>query len=96
MKLLMIICPSERREQLAALVEKHGVHSFTELPEVVGKGATGKHFGSSVWPGRSALMFTVAPDDKVAELVAALKDCQKTLFPDEGMKAFILPAEEAL
>ena len=96
MKLLMIICPAERRKQLADIVEKHGVHSFTELPEVIGEGATGKRFGSNIWPGKSTLMFTVAPDDKVAELVETLKECRKNLFPDEGMKAFVLPAEEAL
>jgi hypothetical protein len=96
MKLLMIIGPAERREELAALVEKHGVRAFTELPEVIGEGMTGKRFGSRVWPGQSTLMFTVAADDKVTELVAALRECRKTFFPDEGLKAFVLPAEEAL
>ncbi len=96
MKLLMVICPEERRDQIVALVEKHGVRSFTELPEVTGEGVTGKHLGTHVWPGRSVLMFTVVTDDKKDELVVALKECQKSLFAGEGMKAFVLPAEEAL
>ncbi len=96
MKLLMIICPEDRREQLIALVEKHGVRSFTELPQVVGEGATGKHLGTHVWPGQSALIFTVVTDEKKDELVDALRECRKTLFPGEGVKAFVLPAEEAV
>ena len=96
MKLLMVICPEERRDQVTALVEKHGIRSFTELPQVVGEGATGKRLGTHVWPGKSLLLFTVVTDEKKDELVVALRDCQKRLFPGEGMKVFVLPAEEAI
>lgn len=94
MKLIMVICPEERRQQLAALVEKHGVRSFTELPEVVGEGETGKHMGTHLWPGKSALLFTVVPDGKKDELLDALRECRTQLFPSEGLKAFVLPVEE--
>ncbi|MDD5678001.1 MAG: hypothetical protein PHW60_08445 [Kiritimatiellae bacterium] len=96
MKLLMVICPEGRRDQVTAMVEKHGIRSFTELPQVIGSGVTGKRFGTHVWPGKSVLMFTIVTDEKKDKLVAALRECQKNLFPDEGMKAFVLPAEEAL
>ena len=96
MKLLMIICPEGRRDQIVNLVEEHGVRSFTELPQVMGEGVTGKRLGSQVWPGKSALLFTVVTNEKKDELVAALRDCQKKLFPGEGMKVFVLPAEEAI
>lgn len=96
MKLLMIICPENRRDDIVDMVEKHGVHSFTELPQVKGEGVTGKHLGTRVWPDKSVLMFTVVSDEKKDELVAALKECRKNLFPGEGMKAFVLPAEEAI
>jgi hypothetical protein len=78
------------------MVEKHGVHSFTELTQVIGEGVAGKRLGTHVWPGKSLLMFTVVTDEKKDELVVALKECQKRLFPGEGMKAFVLPAEEAI
>jgi len=94
MNLLMIICPEERRHQITALLEKRGIHSFTEFPQVMGSGISGKHLGSHVWPGKSTLVFTVVPDEVKAELVAELKNCQTNLFPGEGMKAFVLPVEE--
>ena len=59
MKLLMVICPEERRDQVTAMVEKHGVRSFTELPQVLGEGVTGKRLGTHVWPGQSVLMASV-------------------------------------
>ena len=55
MKLLMVICPEARRDQVMAMVEKHGVRSFTELPQVLGEGITGKRLGTHVWPGKSVL-----------------------------------------
>lgn len=96
MNLLMVICPKERRDQIAATVNRHGVHSFTELPQVLGEGATGKRLGTHVWPGQSVLIFTVVPGEKKDELIAALKACQRDMFPGEGMKVFVLPAEEIL
>lgn len=96
MKLLMVICPEDRRDEVISLVEKHGVRSFTELPQAMGEGVTGKHLGTQVWPGSSVVIFTVVSDEKKEELVGALKTCQKKLFPGEGMKVFVLPAEEAL
>ena len=96
MKLLMVICPEARRAALTTLMETHGVKAFTELPQVMGEGATGKHLGTQAWPGSSLLLFTVVPDGKKDELVGALRECRKQLFPAEGMKVFVLPAEEAI
>jgi len=96
MKLLMIICPEERRDDVMNLVETHGVHSFTALPSAIGEGVTGKHLGTHVWPGKVLLLFTVVRDEKKDELVAALDECRRRLFPAEGMKVFVLPAEEAI
>lgn len=96
MKLLMIICPEGRRDQITATVEQHGVHAFTEVRQVKGEGITGKRFGTHAWPGELVLLFSIVSDEKKDELVKALRQCQKDLFPNEGMKAFILPAEEAI
>ncbi len=94
MKLLMIICSEDRRDQVMAMVEQHGIRSFTELPQVIGAGVTGKRLDTHVWPGKSVLLFTVVTDEKKNELVASLQACRQSLFPGEGMKAFVLPAEE--
>jgi nitrogen regulatory protein PII len=96
MKMLMTICPEERRDEVTALVENHGVSSFTELPQVIGEGVTGKRLGTHVWPGKSMLMFTVVTEAKADELVAALRKFQKALLSGEGLKVFILPVQEAL
>ena len=42
MKMLMIVCPENRREEVRALIAQHDVHSYSEIPNVLGEGKTGK------------------------------------------------------
>lgn len=96
MKMLMIICPERRQEDLRALIQKHGVEAYSELREVTGAGKTGKKLGTPVWPMRSTMIFTVVADDKKDELLKALAECAKTLYPDEGLRSFVLPVEASI
>ena len=96
MRLVMIMCPEGRRDQVAALVEQQGIQSVTELPWHAGKGINGERRGTGAQPDKSALLFTAVADEKKAELVAALRACEKNLFPGEGMKAFVLPQRRPL
>ncbi len=61
-----------------------------------GEGATGKKFGTRIWPEKSILIFTVISDDKKDGLLTDLDKCSESLFPDEGMRAFVLPVEAAI
>lgn len=96
MKLLMMIVPTTRTEDLQALIARHEVHAFSEIDDVLGEGETGKHLDTRVWPGSSRLLFTVVPDNKADELFDAIRDYKATLYPGEGIKAFVLPVEKML
>ncbi|MDD4871401.1 MAG: hypothetical protein PHR77_12650 [Kiritimatiellae bacterium] len=96
MKMLMIICPKARQGEITKLIESQGVHAFSEIPEILGEGKTGKKMGTHVFPEKSSLIFTVISEDKEQALVAALKHCATKLYPDEGMKAFVLPVESVI
>ena len=93
MKMLMIICPEERQEEVRALIAEHHIHSYSEIPNVLGEGKTGKHLGTHTWPGKSVLVFTVVASAKKDELVAALKTYHDSLFEGEGLRVFALPVE---
>jgi len=96
MKMLMIICPSARRAEVTQLIERQGVNAYSEIPEIIGSGKTGKKLGTHVFPEKSSLVFTVVSEEIERGLVAALKHCAATLYPDEGMKAFVLPIESVI
>ena len=96
MKMLMIICPEERQEEVRALIAEHHIHSYSEIPNVLGEGKTGKHLGTHTWPGKSVLVFTVVAASKKEELVKALKEYHESLLEGEGLRVFALPVESLL
>jgi len=66
----MIVCPENRNEELRELITKHDIHAYTELKEVTGEGATGKKFGSRIWPEKSVLVFTVISNEKMVSILS--------------------------
>ena len=96
MKMLTIIGPHGREEEIRALLDRHAARAFTQIPGVLGEGAKGRHLDTPVWPGREALFFTVVEDDRLPSLAAALRELSTQLYPDEGLRAFVLPAEQVL
>jgi len=96
MKMLMIICPERNAEDVRNLIAAYEVHSYSELHDVTGEGEKGKRFGTRIWPGKSIVIFAVVSEQKKDELIAALKECEKKLLPEESMRAFVLPVEEVI
>lgn len=96
MKMLMIVCLENRQEEVRAIIAKHDVRGYSEIQNVLGEGATGKHLGTHVFPGKSVLVFTVVAASKKEELVQALKEYNEGLFEGEGLRVFALPVESLL
>jgi len=96
MKMVMIICPQDRQNDVRELITEHGVHAYTEIRNVIGEGETGKKLGTDIWPEKSVLVFTVVSKEKTDSLLKALKDCEERLFPGEGVRAFVLPIEQVI
>jgi len=93
MKMLLIICPENRQAEVRELIAKHDVHSYSEIPNILGAGKTGTHLDTRLWPGTSVLIFTVVAPAKKEELVQALKAYHESLFEGEGLRVFALPVE---
>jgi hypothetical protein len=86
-----IAIESQVVERLSAL----GLRSYTKWPRLMGVGETsGPHLDSHVWPGANAVIAVVAPDDKARALMDEIRELRKTLGR-EGIKAFLLPVEDA-
>jgi hypothetical protein len=96
MKMLLLVGPEGREADLRDLATRNSVHAYSEFRNVTGEGQTGLHLGTSVFPGRSVVIFTVVPADGLAEFKAALAEFRKSLYADEGVRAFVLPVEEML
>ncbi len=96
MKMLVLIGPEGREEDLRRLIASHEIHSYSEFRGVIGEGTTGRRLGTPLFPGKSVMVFTVVEDPKLQELRAAIDEFRARLYPGEGVRAFVLPVEEML
>ncbi len=93
MKLLMIMVDSNHREDVEKILDAHDVPGYTELPNVLGKGKSGRKFGSRAFPGSNNLYFTAVDGNICQTLCAELKALDEKSGPEEGLTAFILDAD---
>jgi hypothetical protein len=96
MKLLMIMVDSNHQEDVERILDAHDVPGYTELPNVLGKGVSGRKLGSRAFPGSNTLYFTVIGADTCKTLCAELHALDARCGPEEGLTAFILDAEKVV
>lgn len=94
MKMVVAVFPQDRESEFRQVMSMHGVHGYTEVGTVTGKGSTGKKFGTLAWPEKSTLIFAVVEDDAKNELVRAMKECQQRCYAAEGLWACVFAVEE--
>jgi hypothetical protein len=93
MKLLLIVYSGPRAGLVPDLLEHHDVHGYTEMPRAHGAGTTGRREGTRAWPGDSTVFFSLAPDDRAGEVLAAVGACSRECVPGERIHAALMPVE---
>jgi hypothetical protein len=100
MKLVLIVFNFIYDDSVRAIIERLKVPGFTEVPRVFGTGESGKRFGTHAFPGHDTMVLTILPADlveplleQIAEFKAGLTDRAKR---HGGIKAFVLPVEQAI
>lgn len=95
-QLLMIMSAGGCSKRIVELLEKHDVYGFTEIPDLLGAGATGKHFGTRAFPGMSSMIFTAVPTEVGPRVLEDLGELSCQCRPGEGIKAYMLGAQAPL
>lgn len=93
MKLVLVLCDASRSQEIMKVLESHGATGYTEIPMVLGAGATGKHMDSRAWPGRGCMLFTLVERAKADGLIDTLKQFYGRLPEGEGFRIFSMDAE---
>ena len=71
------------------------LQSYTKIMGAFGKGLiSGTHLGNDIWPGRNNILYIVCEEKDARQLISCVKELRKKLGR-EGIKAFVLPIEEA-
>jgi hypothetical protein len=96
MKLLLIVVNSDHAADVGALLEHHGVPGYSEIPTILGKGATGRKLGTRAFPGTSTLFFAAVAPEHCDALVRELRALRDARGPEEGLKVYSLDTKELL
>lgn len=95
MKMVMIAYNEAMDMEVMEIIENCGLKNYTKIVGTYGKGTTsGTHLGNDIWPGRNNILYIACQEDKVQQLISCIKELRKTLG-HEGIKAFVLPVEDA-
>ena len=97
MKAVFVAYNQAYNQEIADLLEEMGQRGYTVWTEVGGRGSVDgqPHLGSHAWPTQNHALFTVIDDALVAPVMAHLRDTD-ALNPDLGLRAWVLPVEQAL
>jgi hypothetical protein len=96
MRILLIFVDADHANDVERLLDKRGVPGYSRFPEVLGRGATGRKLGSRAFPGASELFFVALPDGKCAGLCQELEALRTAKGPEEGLRAYVLEADQVV
>jgi len=96
MKAIFIAYNQAYNEEIVDLLEGFGQRGFTQWQDIEGRGGIDgePHMGSHAWPVMNFATLSVVPDDKVDDIMAALKAKDES-FPDLGLRAFVWNVEKS-
>ena len=96
MKILLILVDADRAADVERLLESSEVPGYSEFPGVLGRGATGKKLGSRAFPGSSTLYLVALKDGACGGLCDRLEAVRAVKGPEEGLRVYLLDAQEVL
>lgn len=98
MKMLMIIFRHSLESDLLELLKEIEVKAFTEAPNVLGVGETGRTHESFGWPGRNSMIWAAMEEEQADRVVTQLKAFRDGLSQRQHgakipMRLFAIPCE---
>ena len=97
MKAILITYNQAYYDDIAKLLNKHGVKGYTEWDEIKGHGSvTGEpHLGTHAWPTLNNAVVSVVDDDMVDGILDDLQKQDKNA-PELGLRAFVWNIEKMI
>jgi hypothetical protein len=96
MKLLLIFVDADHAADVERLLDASDVPGYTEVPNALGKGRTGRKLGTRAFPGSSTLYFVGLPDGECHGLCDELRRLRDAKGPEEGLRAYAIDTMEVL
>ncbi len=96
-ELILVVCEQSASENVLSRIQEAGVSRYTLLHGALGTGETGRHEGTSIWPGENTVIFCCLPEGQVEGLLSVLKAIHDSRAAHTlGIKVFAFPVRELL
>ena len=97
MKAILITYNQAYYDEIAKILNDHGVKGFTEWNEIKGHGSeTGEpHLGTHAWPTLNNAVISIMEDDKVDSVLRDLHERDEKA-PELGLRAFVWNIEKMI
>jgi len=97
MKAIFIAYNQAYNQEIVELLEAEGQRGYTVWEEIGGRGSIDgePHLGNHAWPTQNHAILTAVEDALAADIMARLRETDRD-NPKLGLRAYVLPVEEAL
>ena len=97
MKALFIVYNQAYNQEIVELLADSGQRGYTVWEEIGGRGSeTGEpHLGNHAWPTQNHAVLSVVDDSLAPKLMDLLRQTDRD-NPKLGLRAYVLPVEDAL
>ena len=97
MKAVFVAYNQAYNQEIVELLEQLGQRGYTVWEDVGGRGSVDgePHLGNHAWPTQNHALLTVLDDALAPKVMAALRDTYAA-NPDLGLRAYVLPGEDAI
>lgn len=97
MKAIFVVYNQAYNEEIVEALEALGQRGYTKWEEIGGRGTVDgePHLGSHAWPTQNHALFTAVEDDLAPKVMESLRKMDVD-NPKLGLRAYVLPIEDAL
>ena len=93
-QMLVIFVDADHKADVEQILDEYEPLGYSMIPEVLGKGVTGRKFGSRAFPGSSACYVAAVTDECEQKVVSRLQTLAAEKGTAEGLKVYSLAAQE--
>ncbi|MBQ0083136.1 MAG: hypothetical protein MJ001_04805 [Paludibacteraceae bacterium] len=97
MKSVFIVFNQANTERVEFMLDELGIRGFTFFEQIQGRGTNDgdPRRGTHTWPEMNSAVMTVVPDEKVGELLSAIRKLDHRNL-EVGVKAFVWNIEQVV
>jgi len=93
MRMMMVLTPSDCLADVQKVLDGHEIQAYTEIPNVLGAGESGRKMGTRAFPGTTSMLLTIVSKEEGDRLLAAIREYAEKCKCCNEVRIFALPAE---